>query len=405
MQENLNFSQVELEKEHDATGAEQQSVSKPPLHLHIIAFDVPSPPNYGGIVDVFYKLKSLHEAGVKIIYHCFYYRRHNQPTKDLDQYCEKIYYYKRYKQPLKLIFSQLPYNVSSRNNDELLQNLLKDNYPIFFDGLQTCFFLNHPELKNRKKYVRANNIEHAYYFGLAKVERKYLKRHYLNREARRLERFEKNLQGVDGIFAVAKMDQEHFSKYAKTYHVPPFFKTDIGRYDVNKGGVTGPYILFQGNLAVRENEQAAKFILNEVAPLIKHKIIIAGKSPSNWLKNEVSVTENAKIIASPPIVQMDALIQHAHINLLITFQQTGIKLKLLHALESGKHIIINSLMDDAGIFAEICHVKDKAEDIAKKINELMKVEFTEEEFKKRHEVFSKYFDNKKNAEKIIEVIS
>jgi len=102
---------------------------------------------------------------------------------------------------------------------------------------------------------------------------------------------------------------------------------------------------------------------------------------------------------------MDALIQHAHINLLITFQQTGIKLKLLHALEFGKHIVINSLMDDAGIFSEICHIKNGPEDIAKKINDLMKVDFTQEEFKKRHEVFSTYFDNRKNGEKIIEVIT
>jgi len=183
-----------------------------------------------------------------------------------------------------------------------------------------------------------------------------------------------------------------------------FLKQITLKYDVNKSGVSGPYILFQGNLAVRENELAAKFILNEVAPLVKHKIIIAGKSPSSWLKNEVSVSDNAKIFASPTIVQMDALIQHAHINLLITFQQTGIKLKLLHALESGKHIIINSFMDDSGIFAEMCHVKDSAGDIAKKINELMKIDFTEEDAKKRHELFSKYFDNAKNAEKIIEVI-
>ena len=39
--------------------------------IHIVAFDVPYPPNYGGIVDVFFKLKTLHEMGADIIYHCF----------------------------------------------------------------------------------------------------------------------------------------------------------------------------------------------------------------------------------------------------------------------------------------------------------------------------------------------
>ncbi|MBK7131217.1 MAG: hypothetical protein IPH66_17930 [Crocinitomicaceae bacterium] len=141
--------------------------------LHIIAFDVPWPPNYGGIVDVFYKLKSLHDAGVKIIYHCFYYSGHNKPTDELNQYCEKLYYYHRPKNIFKLLFSVKPYVVSSRSSKKLLDNLCRDDAPILFDGLQTCAFLNHPALQNRKKYVRANNIEHTYYRELAEVERNF----------------------------------------------------------------------------------------------------------------------------------------------------------------------------------------------------------------------------------------
>ena len=374
------------------------------LTLHLIAFDVPFPPNYGGIVDVFYKLKSLHQQGLKIIYHCFYYAGHNPPNAELEKYCEKIFYYKRDKQYVKLFFGLKPYVVATRQHKDLLMNLVNDEHPIFFDGLQTCFYLNHPNLKNRKKYVRANNIEHEYYLELAKVERKFFKRWYLKREARRLARFETELAGADAIFAVARMELKHFEKYARTEHVPPFFKNEHEKIEVNKSGAQGPYILFQGNLAVRENELAAKFILNKIAPLINHEVVIAGKSPSNWLKNEALITENARMIASPAGVQMDALIQYAKINLLITFQQTGIKLKLLHALESGKHIIINSLMDDDGIFSELCHIRDEPEEIAKKINDLMKVEFTQEEADKRSILFSTYFNNEKNAKKIIDVI-
>ena len=31
-------------------------------HLHIISFDVPYPANYGGVIDVFYRVKALTEA-------------------------------------------------------------------------------------------------------------------------------------------------------------------------------------------------------------------------------------------------------------------------------------------------------------------------------------------------------
>ena len=43
--------------------------------LHIISFDVPFPADYGGVIDVFFKIKALHKADVKIILHCFEYGR------------------------------------------------------------------------------------------------------------------------------------------------------------------------------------------------------------------------------------------------------------------------------------------------------------------------------------------
>ena len=44
-------------------------------HLHIIALNIPFPPNYGGVIDIYYKIKALHQLGVKIILHCFAYER------------------------------------------------------------------------------------------------------------------------------------------------------------------------------------------------------------------------------------------------------------------------------------------------------------------------------------------
>ena len=45
----------------------------PDKHLHIISFDIPYPPNYGGVIDVYYKIRTLHKLGIKIHLHCFEY--------------------------------------------------------------------------------------------------------------------------------------------------------------------------------------------------------------------------------------------------------------------------------------------------------------------------------------------
>ncbi len=371
-------------------------------HLNIIAFDVPYPPNYGGICDVYYKLKHLHKAGAKIHYHCFYYKGHNPPTEELNKYCETIHYYERKKSVFQLLFSSKPYIVATRNDPTLIINVLSNPHPILFDGIQCCYYMNMEEMKSQKRLFRANNIEHAYYTGLANAETNFFRKIYLKREARKLRAFEQGLTGVDGILSVAKMDIPHFEQYAETHHLPPFFQRNFKADVIDKQRIQ-KQALFQGNLEVRENENAARFIIERIASKTGNKIVIAGKSPSRKLKKLASGQKNVELIGTPSQEKMEELIECSQVNLLLTFQQTGIKLKLLHALESGNHIIINSYMDDSGIFSEMCHVIDESE-IAAKIDELMDIEFTLEEKLARHEKFKVHYDNDKNAEKILNLI-
>ena len=69
-------------------------------HLHIISFDIPYPPNYGGVVDIFFKLRALSSLGVKIHLHCFQYGR--LKSVELDKLCFSVNYYQRKTTKLKL---------------------------------------------------------------------------------------------------------------------------------------------------------------------------------------------------------------------------------------------------------------------------------------------------------------
>ena len=119
--------------------------------LHIISFDIPYPPDYGGVIDIFYKLKALHEEGVKVILHCYEYGR--RPSMELNHYAEEVYYYPR-KSAKSLLFNTYPFIVLTRNAPELRLNLLKDDYPILMEGLHSTFFLNDPAFIKRNMVVR-----------------------------------------------------------------------------------------------------------------------------------------------------------------------------------------------------------------------------------------------------------
>ncbi|MFM7900589.1 MAG: glycosyltransferase family 1 protein, partial [Bacteroidota bacterium] len=155
-------------------------MSVPDHHIHVVSFDVPYPPTYGGVIDVYYKIKALHAKGVKVHLHCFQYGR--EESTHLESLCEEVKYYPRNVSRAQL-FTKLPYIVISRNSEKLIQELANDNYPILFEGLHTCGMLDDPRLDGRFKMVRTHNVESDYYRSLAKVERNVFKRYYFHNEA------------------------------------------------------------------------------------------------------------------------------------------------------------------------------------------------------------------------------
>ena len=159
--------------------------------LHIISFDVPYPTNYGGVIDVFYKLKALHHLGVIIYLHVFEYGKGEQV--ELKKYCKEVFYYPR-NSFVKSFFSKTPFIVKSRGSNLLIANLNKNDYPILFEGLHTTLPVIKDSLKNRNIYLRAHNIEHRFYKGLEKSESNAFKRTFFRRESKKLRRYEKILK-------------------------------------------------------------------------------------------------------------------------------------------------------------------------------------------------------------------
>ena len=109
--------------------------------LHIVSFDIPFPANYGGVIDVFFKIVALKSQGIQIILHNFQYGD-RKPNSILEQYCVEVHYYPRQNHFTKL-FSFKPFITATRNHPKLLQRLQQDNYPILFEGLHSCFHLHH----------------------------------------------------------------------------------------------------------------------------------------------------------------------------------------------------------------------------------------------------------------------
>ena len=98
---------------------------------------------------------------------------------------------------------------------------------------------------------------------------------------------------------------------------------------------------------------------------------------------------------------MQRLIQQAQINLLITFQPTGLKLKLLNALYNGRFCVANKeMLFGSGLESLVEVTNDDAEIIAK-IKDLEKREFTLEDIENRKQFLSKLYSTKERINLMI----
>ena len=101
---------------------------------------------------------------------------------------------------------------------------------------------------------------------------------------------------------------------------------------------------------------------------------------------------------------MDTLLSNAQLNILTTFQNTGIKLKLLAALYRGRHCIVNSQMVENTDLESLCIVADSKNEIKAKINELFTKPFNETEVLKRQQILDEKFSTNKSALKLIDIL-
>ncbi|MCI4668263.1 MAG: glycosyltransferase [Bacteroidia bacterium] len=368
------------------------------MHIHLVAFDIPYPANYGGVIDVFYKIKALSELGIKIHLHAFEYHRPQAPI--LYEYCEQVWYYPR-KSILRSLPVKYPHIITSRASNQLLENLLEDDYPIFFEGLHTTYFLGHPELENRKKWVRMHNIEWEYYYLLSQKENRVFRKQYLNAESRLLKDWEAILKYASKIFTISPKDTEYYkeSHQDKTVYIPAFHENE----EVGSKLGQGKYCLYHGNLEVPENHEAAMFLIYEVLQYLPDiQFYIAGNSPMPDLISASSQFRNVFLRPNPSMQEMEDLMRYAHIHVLPTFQSTGIKLKLINSLFKGRFVMVNPFMvNQTGLEFNTIIATD-GEEFRSKIREYWEVPFTEIEVAQRKASLNSQFNNFLNAQFLIQ---
>ena len=363
--------------------------------LHIVSFNIPDPPNYGGVIDIYYKIKCLSKAGIKIYLHCYQYGR--EKSARLEEFCEQVNYYKR-SSGFKYFLSPMPYIIKTRLSEELLGNLRQPLCPILFEGIHTTGFYNHKALNTRHKIIRTHNIEYQYYRNLAGKERNLFKKFFFISEGIKLNRYERRLPDRTVIAAISENDKIYYQKYGyETCYIPAFHPFE----KVMSQEGTGKYILYHGDLSVPDNERSVRYLIDKLYKHLRIPLIIAGKDPSKCLKRTINWNQNIKLIENPSSDKLSDMIRNAHINLLHSFQSSGMKIKLLYSLFLGRHCIAHkNIIANSGL-DNLCYEWETEDQLIKKVKYLLDKPFTKPESEKRKKKLNDNFSNRENTAQLI----
>jgi len=113
---------------------------------------------------------------------------------------------------------------------------------------------------------------------------------------------------------------------------------------------------------------------------------------------------NIRLVCNPDDKEMFDLIRKAHVNILVTFQATGLKLKLLNVLHQGRFCLVNDKMLNGTGLDGLCLIGNDASALKDRLKELFKTEFSGEDINNREEILMQLYSNSKNADKLIKLV-
>lgn len=356
--------------------------------LHVVSFNVPWPADYGGVMDVYYRLRALSEAGVRLHLHCFTYGRPQAP--ELEALCASVDYYRRNMSWL-LQLGRRPFIVSSRDNADLRRRLLGDNLPVLLEGVHCCALLEEGGLQpGRQVAVRAHNVETNYYSMLSRSETDFRRRGYLMLEALKLRRYEPLLKRASAVFTVSDADRDHFRAMGCRRVATVPCGNPNGEPIGDPAGNAVRQALYHGNLSVPENDAAAKDLIATVFAGLDCRLVVAGHAPSASLRALARRHDNVTLVADPSDGEMDKLIAESQVNILTTNQATGLKIKLLNALFKGRHCLVNSSMVEGTGLADLCTVEDSPVGMRQAVKRLMDEEFSPAQWAARQQLLQPF---------------
>jgi len=355
------------------------------VKLLFLSYDLPYPPNSGGKIRSFNLLTNLAKKIDVTLYS--YYRSDEQldQIKELKKICSEVKCFKRnnpweIKNFIRSISTFKPYMTSLYYQSGLEKQLTVDlqinkfNY-VHFESFYPALFLPLVKKFGIPVILGNENVEYKVYDRFADQKNFFLKP-FFKAEVLRMKKFEESLwRSADLNLAISDYDAVSINQFAKqkSLIIPNGVNTQT--FKKHLGSKTGNNLIFIGSLSYKANADAAKYLLEEIFPLIKKSLpkiiltIISWYKP-NWLEkylNDPQFKLNQDRNQHPTDFLVNSDIYLAPMRI-----ASGTNIKILEAM-AGQLPVITTSIGIEGIKAgkNDAVVVDGAKEFAEKVVELI----------------------------------
>lgn len=303
------------------------------MSLHIITSKVPDRYSYDGSADMYWKIIAFQKAGIDCILHIIH-----RPAAIQDAirvHCSKIYFYERAKGHSSFSL-KAPISVNRMYNQHLLERLKEDNDPIFFDGIQTTFYLTLPEISKRVHFIQIRNTFSKKHHNIFNLNNSFSAKTNEILKSLVYTFYQKN------IFKKAWILSEHLLNHStlhddtfKKLILPPFIGLPISRSQPGLGN----YCILHGDFKDPMTSNFAIWLLDQIFSKIDIPLVVAGKYPSNKLEIAAHRKLHTCLVADPSEPELTELISKSQICIHFSLKEHIIDQSTILSMQYGRHII------------------------------------------------------------------
>lgn len=350
----------------------------------IVCFDTPYPSNYGGAIDIERKFNYFKARNIKIdlICTCFdherkvYFEKFIQENKDIFNAFHieliNVSIFKAF-----LGFNFLPFSVIVRKfKFDKISFLKSSTYDmVVVEHMKTTYQVKELGQTLTKKgvkpdfWLRLHNDEAAYYRNMFKASKSW-KAIFFWSESLKYNRYQRKVLKDNlfkGFLYISTNDLEKFTPYTSANSINKLLPIFQEVSNIQRTEQKEIDLFYVGNLELEDNIQALKRMIFfiEKHQLQNYKIVIAGKCSSSLKQQKIrdifKQNNSISFQFNVPKDELDRLFKNAKFFLNFSANESGVKTKLIEAIDYQIPVISNQEGVVGSGYEELVILEDKLE--------------------------------------------